>query len=118
MDTITEEERAHAQACYACAMHVHAKRSSSIAFSVCIGLGIAAAVYFENYWLVAGALAVSVGIHFVLIQSCIRFVNQSIGMDWDTQAILYDKYRTDTEFARDVKKLASGAQEISLKQSG
>ena len=112
MDAPTEEKRVHAQACYAVAMQVHAKRRSSIAFQVCIGLGIAAAVYFKSFWFIGGALVVSVVIHFVLIQSCIRFVNRSIGMPWDAQAIFYDKYRTDPEFARDVKKLASGAQKI------
>lgn len=106
MDVPTEEERVHAQACYAVAMHLHAKRRSTIAFQVCIGLGIAAAVYFKSFWFIGGALVVSVVVHFLLMQSCIRFVHRSIGMPWDVQALFHERYRTDQEFARDVNKLA------------
>ena len=105
MNAPTEEERVHTQACYAVAMHLHAKKRSTIAFQVCIGIGIAVAVYFKSIWFIGGALIVSIAIHVLLIQSCIRFVNRSIGMPWDVQAVFRDRYRTDQEFARDVNKL-------------
>ena len=110
MDAPTEEERIHTQACYAVSMHLHAKKRSSIALLVCIVLGIAAAAYFKSFWFIGGALVVWVVIHLVLIQSCIRFVNRSIGMPWNVQAVFRDRYRTDPEFARGVDKVSSGAQ--------
>lgn len=112
MDTPTEEERVHAQACHAVAMHLHANKKIGKAWFVIAVVGIAAAVYFENLWFIVGALVLSAVTYFVVIQSCVRFVTQQAGMPPDVQALFSRKYKTNVEFARDVDKLASGAEKF------
>ncbi|SRR5216684_610994 len=104
----TDEERTHAHACYAVAMHLHANRKVGRAGLVILGLAIAAAVYFHSLWFLAGGLAIWVATYFIVIQSCVRFVNRSIGMPSSTQAFFSELYKTDPNFARDVDNLASG----------
>jgi len=109
MEAPTEEERVHAQACYAVALHLHAIKRSSITIQVLIGLGIVAAAYFKSFWLLGAAVVLSIAAHFVIVQSCHRFIVRSIGMPWHVLASFCGKYKSDPEFARDVNKLASGA---------
>ena len=108
MDAPTEEERLHAQSCYAVALHLEAIKKSSLTAQTFIGIGIAAAAYFKNVWILGGAVVLSIVAHFVIIQSCHRFIARSIGMPWDTVAFFYRKYKSDPEFVRDVNKLANG----------
>jgi len=110
MDTPTEEERVHAQACYAVAMHLHAnKKIGRVWFSISV-FGIAAAVIFQSLWFIAAAIALGVVSYFLVIQSCFRFVTRQTGMPADVQAAFSRRYKTDPVFARDVDKLASGAE--------
>jgi len=90
-------------------MHLHANRKVGRAGIVIVGLAIAAAAYFRSLWFIAGGLALWVATYFIVIQSCVRFVNRSIGMPSNTQAFFSELYKTDPNFARDVDKLANGA---------
>jgi len=111
MNMPTEDERIHAQACYAVAMHLHANKKIGKAWFAIAVVGIAAAVIFENLWFIAGAFALVVITYFFVIQSCVRFVMQQTGMPPDVQAIFSRRYKTDLEFARDVDKLTSGTEQ-------
>ncbi len=112
MDTPTEEERAHAQACYAVAMHSHANKKIGKAWFAITVVGITVAAIFQNLWFIAGAVALAVVAYFLVIQSCVRFVTQQTGMPPNMQALFSRKYKTNPEFARDVDKLASGAEKF------
>lgn len=90
-------------------MHLHANRKVGRAGLVILGFAIAAAAYFHSLWFIAGGLALWVATYFFVIQSCVRFVNRSIGMPPNTQAHFSELYKTDQNFARDVDKLANGA---------
>jgi len=110
MDTPTEEEQAHVQACYAVAMHLHANKKIGKAWFAIAVVGIAAAVIFQSPWFIAAAIALVVVTYFFVIQSCLRFVTRQTGMPAEVQAAFSRKYKTDPAFAREVDKLASGAE--------
>jgi len=110
MDAPTEEERVHAQACHAVALHLEAIRRSSTTIKAFIGIGIVAAVYFKSFWFIGGALVLSIAAHFAIIQSCHRFIARSIGMPWHELDFFCSRYKTDQDFARDVDKLVTGAK--------
>jgi hypothetical protein len=80
MDSLTDEESAHTQACYAVAMHLHANRKVGKASIVILGLAIAAAAYFRSLWFLAGGLALCVVTYFVVIQLAIA-ANPSAGRE-------------------------------------
>lgn len=83
-------------------MHLHANRKVGRAAAVFFGLAIVAALVWESYWYFLAALALTVVTYFVVIESCVRFVNRTTGMPPDIQASFSKQYKSDPEFARQV----------------
>jgi hypothetical protein len=53
-----------------------------------------------------------IAIYFLIIRSCVRFVQQQTGMPPHLQANFSEQYKIDPIFARDVDQLRSGANGI------
>lgn len=105
MTTPTDEEKLHAQACYAVAMHIGAnKRVGRLIPPVLIVSG-GLAYYFGTWWVLLGGIALLFVAYFILMQSCSRFISQSTGMPAALQALYSNKYKTDPNFADAVNKL-------------
>jgi len=108
----SEDERVNVQARYAVALHLHANKKIGTAWFAIAVVGVVAALVLQNFWFIAGAIALGAVTYFWIMQSCVRFITQQTGMPPDVQALFSRKYKTDPEFARDVDKLASGAEKF------
>ncbi len=112
MTKSTEDKRIYADACYAVAVHQHARKNGWQAYLASAFVGTVASLYYENLWFIAVALALGVATGFVLMRSCTRFVTQQTNMPSDTQAVFVKKYKKDRRFARDVDKLIDAADRM------
>ena len=102
----SQSEAAAAQARYAVAMHLQANRRVGIlARWLSVG-AIVAAIALHSLWPLALAVGVAIVSYLVIIQSCVRVVEQAIGMPPDVKAACSRMYKTDAEFARNVDSLA------------
>jgi hypothetical protein len=107
------DEQAHSGGCYAVVMALEANRKTGHAALVIVIVAILGRIYFHSWWFIAGGIALCVATFFYLTQSCIRYVERTIGMPPDVQALFNQLYKKDPAFAKEVDAKAHGSRKMA-----
>ncbi|SPE43643.1 hypothetical protein SBA7_1620003 [Candidatus Sulfotelmatobacter sp. SbA7] len=109
----TEEEAAHYGRCYAVMMALEANRKVGKASRWILVGAVVGAIYFQNFWFLVAGFVLSVATYFYLTQSCIRFVERTIGMPPEVQTSFSIQYKKDAAFAKEVDEFAHNARKMA-----
>jgi hypothetical protein len=97
-----EDSKIEAAACYAVAMALEAnRRVGRIGLAVMLVSG-ALAMGFKSIWPLAGGFLIGFLVFRFVIGSCLRYVEQKVGMPAEIQAHYSRQYKADPEFAKKV----------------
>ena len=108
---IMNEEEPFLAEKYAVSMHMHANRRSGFWGEIILVVVIASTFCLKSFWPLAVGLLAYIAIHFYLMLSCVKFVEQKTGLSTDEQAYFSRLYKSNSDpaFTKSVDEHNKGA---------
>ena len=96
-------------------------RASKVGFWILL-IGASVAFWFHSYWFFGFGLAASFAAYFFISNSCVRYVERTMGISAGAQLMLVERYKADPDFKQAVDRLHQGAakfaDELARKRPG